>query len=108
MNFAFQELCHPESTYLGKAPTAKLTRVGAADRLFFVPLTRITSVSGCAVSFVGFLWGPGAVPPTRGVFVGSAEVPDSAQPTEPVAQLLEADHHFQVTYRHQGGPAYPR
>jgi hypothetical protein len=52
----FQELCHPESTNLEKAPTAQLTRIDAADRLFSVPLTRVTSVPECAVSSVGFLW----------------------------------------------------
>jgi len=31
------------SAYLEKAPTAQLTRINAADRLFSVPLTRITS-----------------------------------------------------------------
>ena len=54
---AFQELCHPESTYLEKAPAAQLTRIDADHRLFSVPLTRITSVPECAVSSVGFLWG---------------------------------------------------
>jgi len=34
---AFQELYHSESTYLEKAPTAQLTRIDAADRLFSVP-----------------------------------------------------------------------
>jgi hypothetical protein len=33
----------------GKAPTAQLTRIDAADRLFSVLLTRITSVPECAV-----------------------------------------------------------
>jgi len=47
-----------------KAPTAQLTRIGAADRLFSVPLTRITSVPECAVSSVGFLWDQA---PCRGV-----------------------------------------
>ena len=37
MTIRFQELYHPESTYLEKAPTAQLTRIGAADRLFSVP-----------------------------------------------------------------------
>ena len=45
---AFQELCHPESTNLEKAPTAQLTRIDAADRLFSVVLTHITSVPECA------------------------------------------------------------
>src|SRR5207247_6165260 len=69
-HMAFQELCHPESTYLEKAPAAQLTRIDAADRLFSVPLTRITSVPECAVSSVGFLWGPPAVSRTCGVSVG--------------------------------------
>ena len=55
---AFQELHHSESADLEKAPTAQLRRIGAADRLFSVPLTCITSVPGYAVSSVGFLWGP--------------------------------------------------
>ena len=84
---AFQEVCHPESTYLEKAPTAQLTRIDAADRLFSVPLTRITSVPECAVSSVGFLWGPAAVSRSCGVSVGLAEAPDSARPPGPVAQL---------------------
>jgi hypothetical protein len=46
---AFQEVCHPESAHLEKALTAQLTRIDAADRLFFVPFTRITSVPECAV-----------------------------------------------------------
>ncbi len=61
---ANQELCHPESVYLEKAPSAQLTRIGAADRLFSAHLTRITSVPECAVSSVGFLWDQ---PPCRGV-----------------------------------------
>jgi hypothetical protein len=42
-------LCHPESTNLEKAPTAQLTRIDAADRLFSVLKTRITNVPECAV-----------------------------------------------------------
>jgi hypothetical protein len=59
------------SAYLEKAPTAQLTRINAADRLFSVPLTRITSVPECAVSSVGFLWGSGTVSRRCGVSVGS-------------------------------------
>ena len=70
---AFQELCHPESTYLEKALTAQLTRIDAADRLFSVPLTRITSVPECAVSSVGFLWGSATVSQACGASVGLAE-----------------------------------
>ena len=51
----FQELYHPESSYLEMAPAVQLTRIDAADRLFSVLLTRITSVPECAVSSVGFL-----------------------------------------------------
>ena len=32
----FQELYHPESIYLEKAPAAQLTRIHAADRVFSV------------------------------------------------------------------------
>lgn len=71
--FRFQEVYHPESTYLEKAPAVQLTRIGADRRLFFVPLTRITSVPGCAVSSVGILWGSAAVSRRCGVFVGLAE-----------------------------------
>ena len=78
---SFQELCHPESTYLEKAPTAQLTRIDAADRLFSVLLTRITSVPECAVSSVGFLWGPAAVSRSCGVSVGLAE--PLTQPADP-------------------------
>jgi hypothetical protein len=59
---AFQEVYHPVSAHLEKASTAQLTRINAANRLFSVPLTRITSVPECAVSSVGFLWGS---PPCR-------------------------------------------
>src|SRR5208337_5153922 len=72
---AFQELYHPDGTYLEKAPAAQLTRINAADRLFSVPLTRITSVPECAVSSVGFLWGSAAVSPTCGGSVGLPEAP---------------------------------
>src|SRR6185437_16746552 len=65
----FQELCHPESTYLEKAPAAQLTRIDADDRLFSVPLTRITSVPECAVSSVGFLWGSATVSQACGASV---------------------------------------
>src|SRR5271166_3993627 len=61
------------STYLGKPPTAQRTRIDAADRLFSVSLTRITSVPECAVSSVGFLWGSAAVSLSCGVSVGLAE-----------------------------------
>ena len=70
---AFQGVYHPESAYLEKAPAAQLTRIDAADRLFSVPLTRITSVPECAVPSVGFLWGPATVSPTCGDSVGSRE-----------------------------------
>ncbi len=73
---AFQEVYHPESNYLGKAPTAQLTHIDAAGRLFSVPLTRITSVPECAVSSVGFRWGSGAVSRSCGVSVGLAEALD--------------------------------
>jgi hypothetical protein len=79
----FQEHCHPESSYLEKAPTAQLTRINAADRLFSALLTRITSVPECAVSSVGFLWGSAAVSRTCGVSVGLAEAPDLARPVRP-------------------------
>jgi hypothetical protein len=59
------------SAYLEKASTAQLTRINAANRLFSVPLTRITSVPECAVSSVGFLWGSGTVSRRCGVSVGS-------------------------------------
>ena len=72
---SFQEVYHPESTYLEKAPTAQLTRIGAADRLFSVSLPRITSVPECAVSSVGSLWGSAAVSPICGVSVGLARAP---------------------------------
>src|SRR4029077_11395521 len=42
----FQEVYHPESTYLEKASVAQLTRIYAADRLFSVPFTRITKCTG--------------------------------------------------------------
>src|SRR5689334_4792007 len=70
---AFQEVYHPESTYLEKVRTAQLTRIGAAERLFSLPLTRITSVPECAVSSVGFLWGPATVSQPCGASVGLAE-----------------------------------
>ncbi len=100
----FQELYHPESTYLENAPTAQLTRIDAADRLFSVPLTRITSVPECAVSSVGFLWGSAAVSPTCGGSVGLPEAPDF--PGRPdtgtryrnLRRLMIA---FRVTQRHR-------
>jgi len=67
-----------------------------------VPLTRITSVPECAVSSVGFLWGPAAVSRTCGVFVGLAGAPDSARPTRPGTQLPEAGNYF------RGNLALPR
>ena len=70
---AFREVYHPDSAYLRKGPDTQLTRSHAADRLFSVPLTRITSVPGCAVSSVGFLWGSGTVSRRCGVSVGSPE-----------------------------------
>jgi hypothetical protein len=70
---AFQAFYHPESTYLEKTPTAQLTRIDAAERLFSVPLTRITSVPECAVSSVGFLWGSATVSQACGASVGLAE-----------------------------------
>ncbi len=82
---AFQEFCHPERAYLEKAPSAQLTRISAADRLFSMLLTRITSVPECAVSSVGFLWEPAAVSRTCGVSVGLAEAPDRAGRLEAVA-----------------------
>jgi hypothetical protein len=72
----FRSSITSESAYLENAPTAQLTRIHAADRLFSVPLTRITSVPECAVSSVGFLWGSAAVSPTCGGSVGLPEAPD--------------------------------
>jgi len=54
----------------GKASTAQLTRIDAADRPFSMPLTRITSVPECTVSSVGFLWGSAAVPLSCGFLWG--------------------------------------
>jgi hypothetical protein len=48
-------------------------RIDAADRLFSVPLTRITSLPECAVSSVGFLWGSATVSQACGVSVGLAQ-----------------------------------
>ncbi len=100
---AFQELYHPESTHLEKAPTAQFTRIDAADRMFSVPLTRITSVPECAVPSVGFLWGLAAVSQACGGSVGLPEAPDF--PGRPdkgtryrnLRRLLIA---FRVTQRH--------
>ena len=71
-HMAFQAF-YPESAYLEKTPTAQLTRIDAAERLFSVPLTRITSVPECAVSSVGFLWGSATVSQAYGASVGLAE-----------------------------------
>ena len=101
---AFQELCHPESTNLEKAPTAQLTRIDAADRLFSVPLTHITSVPECAVSSVGFLWGSATVSRSCGASVGSGRPGMEHQ----VPQLPELMTNFRVTQRHLGWPARPR
>ena len=102
---AFQEVYHPESTYLEKPPTAQLTRIDAADRLFSVSLTRLTSVPKCAVSSVGFLWGSAAVSLSCGVSVGLAEAPDwagrSARGTQ-VRRLPDPNDHFPVIQCHQG------
>jgi hypothetical protein len=75
-SFRFSGVLSSQSTYLEKTPTAQFTRIDAADGLFFVPLTCITSVPECAVSSVGFLWGSAAVPLSCGVSVGLAEAPD--------------------------------
>jgi hypothetical protein len=92
-----QAVYHLESAYLEKAPTAQLTRIGAADRLFSVSLPRITSVPGCAVSSVEFLWGSGIVSRRCGVFVGLTEA--SGWPGRPprstqVPRLTNPDDHF--------------
>ncbi len=73
-----QGFYHPESAYLEKAPTAQFMPIDAADRLFSVRLTGITSVPECAVSSVGFLWGSAAVSLSCGVSVGLAEAHDWA------------------------------
>ena len=93
------------SAYLEKASTAQLTRINAANRLFSVSLTRITSVPECAVSSVGLLWGS---PPCRGVvgflwglagaltgLADPARVPKSRR-------LPDPNDHFPVTQCHQG------
>jgi len=98
--YDFQELYHPESTYPEDDPTAQLTRIDAADRLFSVPLTRITSVPEFAVSSVGFLWGSAAVSRSCGVSVGLAEAPDPSNRSDmehDVPQLPETDETFRVT-----------
>jgi hypothetical protein len=90
-----------ESTYLEKAPTAQLTRIDAADRLFSVSLTRITSVPECAVSSVGFLWGSAAVSPSCGVSVGLAEPTRHAAPRYRNFRRRMAT--FRVTQRRRSG-----
>jgi hypothetical protein len=72
---AFQEAYHPGITDPENTPAAQLTRIGAANRLFSVPLTRITSVPGCAASSLGFLWGSASVSRTCGVAVGVRRSP---------------------------------
>ena len=104
---SFQEVYHPESTYLEKPPTAQLTRIDAADRLFSVSLTRITSVPECAVSSVGFPWGSAAVSLSCGVSVGLAdtEAPDWAGRPGTGTQVPPTSgsyDHFLVTQCHQG------
>jgi hypothetical protein len=101
---SFQGSCHPESTYPEKAPTAQLTRIYAADRLFFLPLTRITSVPECAVSSVGFLWGPATVWRTCGGSVGPLVDTSTCLANDMgahVLQLLAAGAHS------PGNPALP-
>ena len=102
---AFQEVYHPESTYLEKPPTAQLTRIDSADGLFSVSLTRITSVPECAVSSVGSLWGSAAVSLSCGVSVGLAEAPDWAgRPGTGTKsrRLPDPNDHFPVAQCHQG------
>ncbi len=101
---AFQELCHPESTYLEKAPTVQLTRIDAGYRLFSVPLTGITSVPECAVSSVGFLWGSAAASPTCGVFVGLEEALTSLADQAHGIQVLQLLH---VRDHSSSNPAWP-
>ena len=98
---AFQELYHPESTYLENAPTAQLTRIDAADRLFSVPLTRITSVPECAVSSVGLLWGSAAVSPTCGGSEGLPEAPGRPDTGAGYRKLARLMVPFRVTQRHR-------
>ncbi len=96
---------HTESTYLEKAPTAQLTRIDAADRLFSVSLTRITSVPECAVSSVGFLWRSAAVSLSCGVSVGSLKrLTGLADPARVLKsrRLPDPNDHFPVTQCHQG------
>jgi hypothetical protein len=76
MSYRFSGGLSPGRTYPQKAPTAQLTHIDAAGRLFVVPLTCITSVPECAVSSVGFLWGSAAMSRTCGVSVGSQEPRD--------------------------------
>jgi hypothetical protein len=90
MTFRFQELYHPESNYLEKTPTAQLTRIDAADRLFFVPLTCIISIPECAVSSVGFLWGSVVVSRSCGISVGLVEaLTGSADPRHGVPRYRD-------------------
>jgi hypothetical protein len=67
----FRRSVIPRALTWRKPPTAQPTGVYAADRLFSVSLTRITSVPECAVSSVGFLWGSAAVSLSCGVLWGS-------------------------------------
>jgi hypothetical protein len=81
-------------------------RIDAADRLFSVSLTRITSVPECAVSSVGFLWGSAAVSLSCGVSVGLAPKPLTglADPARvPKSRRLpDPNDHFPVTQCYQG------
>jgi hypothetical protein len=99
-----QDTQQGRETSAGKPPTAQLTRLYAADRLFSVSLTRITSVPECAVSSVGFLWGSAAVSLSCGVSVGLAEAPTGpADPREadsphPAADLAEITRIYGVRH----------
>jgi hypothetical protein len=105
-SYRFSGPLSPREHLPEKAPTAQLTRIGAADRLFSVPLTRITSVPECAVQSVGFLWGSATVSRSCGVFA-VAHKPLTG-PADPAWSTRYRNSRrlmttFRVTQRHRGG-----
>ena len=86
---AFQEVYHSESTRLEKTPTAQLTRIDAADRLFSVPLRRINKCTGACRFVRGVLVGIGRRVAELWGLCGLARAPRLARPPDTGAHVLQ-------------------
>jgi hypothetical protein len=81
----------------GKAPTAQLTRIDTADRLFSALFNTHNKCTGVCRFVRGVPVGIARHVAELWSFAGWQNPLTQLRPTDPIAQLSEADDHFRVT-----------